>query len=110
MARNTLADSVHGGPGDGYDISEFFPTADHGSILITSRLQVLTDLGTSFPIQKLGTKDAIELLLQRSDVTAFAGCLDGLPLAIVIVGAYMHETGTNISEYLQYYQKSWHDL
>ncbi|CRG88502.1 Nephrocystin-3 [Talaromyces islandicus] len=116
---------VHDGTDDGYDIGEFFPTADHGSILITSRLQILTDLGISFPIQKLKTKDAIELLLQSSgisiqktireeeigaDAIALAGRLDGLPLAIVIAGAYMHETGTSISEYLQYYQKSWHDL
>jgi hypothetical protein len=29
----------------GYDISEFFPKADHGSILITSRLQRFTEHG-----------------------------------------------------------------
>jgi hypothetical protein len=58
--------SVHGGPGDGYDISDFFPATDHGSILITSRLQSLTELGESFPIKKLEYKDAIRLLLQRS--------------------------------------------
>jgi hypothetical protein len=55
---------VHGGPGDGYDINEFFPKADHGSILITSRLQSLTELGKSFPIQRLESKDAIQLLLR----------------------------------------------
>jgi hypothetical protein len=41
---------VHGGSGDGYDIYEFFPKPDHGSILITSRMQSLTELGKSFPI------------------------------------------------------------
>ena len=52
--------------GDAYDIAEFFPGADHGSILITSRLQRLTELGKSFPIPRLDLKDAIQLLLQSS--------------------------------------------
>jgi hypothetical protein len=59
--------SIHS---DGYDISEFFPTADHGSILITSRLQRLTELGKSFPIQRLESKDAIQLLIQSSGLSA----------------------------------------
>ncbi|QKX64835.1 uncharacterized protein TRUGW13939_12011 [Talaromyces rugulosus] len=85
----------------------------------------LTELGESFPIQKLEYKDAIQLLLQRSslpvpdlirteevdqDVIALADRLDKLPLAIVIAGAYMRETGTSISEYLDHYQKSWRNL
>ncbi|OXV05569.1 hypothetical protein Egran_06663 [Elaphomyces granulatus] len=53
-----------------YDIYEFFPTADHGSILITSRLQRLTELGMSFPIQRLEPGDAIQLLLQSSGLSA----------------------------------------
>jgi hypothetical protein len=52
--------------GDAYDIAEFFPGADHGSILITSRLQGLTELGKSFPIPRLDMTDAIQLLLQSS--------------------------------------------
>lgn len=48
----------------GFDIKDFFPNADHGSILITSRLQRLTEIGKSFPIEKLATKDASQLLLQ----------------------------------------------
>jgi hypothetical protein len=59
-----------GGAGDGYDIHEFFPKADHGSILITSRLQKLTELGKSFPVQRLESKDAIQLLLQSSGLSA----------------------------------------
>jgi hypothetical protein len=36
--------------------------------------------------------------------------LGGLPLAIVIAGAFMRQTGTSITEYLQYYTESWSDL
>jgi hypothetical protein len=60
---------VNGPIGDAYDIFEFFPGADHGSILITSRLQGLTELGKSFPIHRLDSKNAIELLLQSSHLS-----------------------------------------
>ncbi|OQD61046.1 hypothetical protein PENPOL_c019G04134, partial [Penicillium polonicum] len=110
---------------DAYDPVEFFPGADHGSILITSRLQRLTELGKAFPIHRLDLKDAIQLLLQSShlsmkntakelernpDTVALASRLDGLPLAIVIAGAFIRETGTDITEYLQYYTESWSEL
>jgi hypothetical protein len=53
----------------GYDISEFFPKADHGSIMITSRVKRLFEVGKSFPVEKLTQKDATQLLLQS------IGCL-----------------------------------
>lgn len=62
--------SVDSGVGDAYDIGEFFPGADHGSILITSRLQRLIELGKSFPMKRLDSKDAIQLLLQSSRLSA----------------------------------------
>lgn len=43
-------------------------------------------------------------------VNNLAGRLGGLPLAIVIAGAFIRETGTSIREYLQYYNESWNDL
>ncbi|KAE8390738.1 hypothetical protein BDV23DRAFT_183253 [Aspergillus alliaceus] len=113
------------GHGDcGYDIYEFFPKADHGSIIITSRLQGLTELGKSFPVQKLMHKDAIQLLLQSStfsaediartgaeqDIIDLASLLDGLSLAIVIAGAFMRQTGTNFKEYTELYRTSWFNL
>ncbi|CAI7645854.1 unnamed protein product [Penicillium manginii] len=116
--------SVNSGIGDKYDIRAFFPSADHGSIIITSRLSGLTELGKSFPICKLDRAEAIQLLLQNSglsaittadledspDTLALASRLDGLPLAIIIAAAFMRQTGTSISEYLQYYEDSWSDL
>jgi tetratricopeptide (TPR) repeat protein len=36
--------------------------------------------------------------------------LGGLPLAIVLAGSYMHETGISPSKYLELYHKSWKDL
>lgn len=53
------------GNNGGYDIKEFFPKADHGSILITSRLRRLMELGKSFPIERLTRKDASNLFLQN---------------------------------------------
>ncbi|KAJ5281307.1 hypothetical protein N7478_006679 [Penicillium angulare] len=116
---------VNSAVGDTYDIGKFFPTVDHGSILITSRLPELTELGESFPMHKLHSKEAIQLLLKNSglskgntvkeltgdpDTLTLADCLDGLPLAIIIAAAYMRETGTSITQYLRYYQESWSNL
>jgi hypothetical protein len=44
------------------------------------------------------------------DVLVLASRLDGLPLAIVMAGSFMRETGTSITEFLQYYQEAWFDL
>lgn len=54
----------------GYDVCKFFPKADHGSIIITSRLQKLGELGKSFPVLRLVQQDAIELLQQSGGFSA----------------------------------------
>ncbi|KAL4759686.1 uncharacterized protein BDW70DRAFT_161387 [Aspergillus foveolatus] len=105
----------------GYDICEFFPKVDHGSIIITSRAQGVVEVGKPFPIGKLIQKDATRLLLQSSgfltqevtqveieqDILSLVNQLDGLSLAIVLAGAFMRETGTGIRDYLQFYRNSW---
>ncbi|KAJ5472033.1 hypothetical protein N7539_008602 [Penicillium diatomitis] len=55
---------------DAYVIGEFFPTADHGSILLTSRLQRLTKLGKSFQLNILDSKETTQLLLQSAYLPA----------------------------------------
>ncbi|KAJ5432895.1 uncharacterized protein N7458_012051 [Penicillium daleae] len=49
-------------------------------------------------------------LLDFKDTVTLANRLDRLPLAIVIAGAFMRETGTNIAEYLLYYHEYWSEL
>ncbi|KAL4803886.1 hypothetical protein BDV18DRAFT_144608 [Aspergillus unguis] len=105
-----------------YDIGQFFPPADHGSILITSRLLKLTELGKSFPLEKLDQGHATELLLESAgaelrglknvsqDITDLVESLDGLPLAITLAGVFIRETGTSFRKYLEYYRDSWHSL
>lgn len=44
------------------------------------------------------------------DLITLANRFDGLPLAIVIAGAFKRQTGTSAIEYLHYYRKSWSDL
>lgn len=39
-------------------------------------------------------------MLTYVDILTLANRLDGLPLGIVIAGAFMRETGTTITEYL----------
>ncbi|KAL4921410.1 hypothetical protein BDW62DRAFT_174633 [Aspergillus aurantiobrunneus] len=113
------------GTDDGYDVAHFFPPANHGSILITSRLLKLSELGESFPLEKLNPTHATQLLLQsmgyihrgleeaktsKKVIRDLVDHLDGLPLAISLAGTYIGETGTSVSKYIQRYRESWHSL
>ncbi|KAL4744554.1 hypothetical protein BDW72DRAFT_208926 [Aspergillus terricola var. indicus] len=86
-----------------YNIYKFFPRADHESIIITSRLQILTELGMSFPVQKLLPKDATQLLLQSSGFSTKDILRMGAQ-QVVIAGAFMRQTGTTVKEYLELYR------
>ncbi|KAJ5546496.1 hypothetical protein N7494_004081 [Penicillium frequentans] len=122
-----IGDDELDGVGNAYDIQKFFPATDHGSILITSRLPGLIEefKAKSVLINRLASSEAIRLLLKNSglsedstskdlkgsvDTLALAHRLDGLPLAIVIAAAFMRQTGTSITQYLEFYQESWSDL
>ncbi|KKZ68560.1 hypothetical protein EMCG_01008 [[Emmonsia] crescens] len=106
-----------------YDIREFFPSTDHGSILITSRLSKTAELGTSFSVQKLPEYSAIELLQKCSGteknlehatpapgLRELALRLDGLPLAIVVAGSFIRCTGMSFEKYLRNYNDFWYEL
>ncbi|KAI4136790.1 MAG: hypothetical protein LQ341_005446, partial [Variospora aurantia] len=103
--------------GQAYDVTSFLPAADHGSILITTRLPSLGEIGKSIEVTRLGNDQALELLSNRSgldpslsDMNKLVQRLGNLPLALVQAGTYMRETKTGCSKYLDLYQKSWTDL
>ncbi|KAI4287728.1 MAG: hypothetical protein L6R35_003007 [Caloplaca aegaea] len=103
--------------GQAYNVRSFLPAADHGSILITTRLPSLGELGKSIEVTRLGNDQALELLSDRSglhrslsDMNKLFERLGNLPLALVQAGTYMRETQTSCSKYLDLYQKSWTDL
>lgn len=49
-----------------YNILSFLPSGDHGSILITTRLRSLSEIGPSREIKRLNLEQAVELLSNRS--------------------------------------------
>jgi hypothetical protein len=60
-----------------YDIAQYFPRSDTGSIIITTRLQRLVSLGSAVLLRKLDVLDSLLILekhvrrnLRRSDSQA----------------------------------------
>jgi tetratricopeptide (TPR) repeat protein len=82
---------------EGYDIAEFFPPADHGSIIITTRLAQLRELGKSYPVKKLSTEEAVELLINSSGYTCETS-LD--PGELLPLRAYLTLAGIVLLHYI----------
>ena len=115
----------------GFDVKKFFPTADHGSILITSRLASLQQLGTDIKLEPVDDAQGASILENSLGQSTEGECnwqqivrtvsnawgklgslelvklLQGLPLAINQAGSYMRTTGTNVSEYIELYDQVW---
>ncbi|KAI4264895.1 MAG: hypothetical protein L6R42_000009 [Xanthoria sp. 1 TBL-2021] len=100
-----------------FDIVSFLPPADHGSVLITTRLPSLRGMGKSTEVGSLKLDQAQELLSHHSnlhpsshDMTNLIQRLGYLPFALVQAGTYMHKTKTGCSKYLDLYEASWTQL
>ncbi|KAK5459541.1 hypothetical protein LTS15_003670 [Exophiala xenobiotica] len=101
-----------------YDIGRYFPGADHGSILVTTRLGELEQRGTAgMKLQKVNDDlaKAIFRTWYTRDFDANHGSqllklLNGLPLALTQAAAYMQQTGTNFTQYINLYNNQWKDL
>ncbi|GLA08887.1 hypothetical protein AnigIFM60653_010686 [Aspergillus niger] len=107
------------------DIEKWLPTADHGSIIVTTRSQHFADSGMiAHPLKPISFEEALQLLTGEpgpGDSTysrcqndpsceALARRLHGLPLALALAGSYIHRTGMSCSKYLEYYQREWCSL
>ncbi|KAF2633107.1 hypothetical protein BU25DRAFT_487441 [Macroventuria anomochaeta] len=101
---------------EAYNVEEYLPEADHGSVLITTRLRHLGQLGEQWEVKKVDKKQAQAIFKtwygkgvdQEGD--ELLGLLDGLPLALAQAAAYMNETGTGFDTYTRLYREQWREL
>lgn len=103
-------------------VIDFLPSGDNGHILLTTRAQATGGVASSIAIEKMGQEEGILLLLRRAgylapdapleqaseeqqtQARAITEAMGGLPLALDQVGAYIEETGCNLSDYLELYR------
>ncbi|KAK5246710.1 hypothetical protein LTR20_007356 [Exophiala xenobiotica] len=101
-----------------YDIGRYFPEADHGSILVTTRLGELEQQGTvGKKLRKVDASLAEAMFRQwyTGEFNVDMGSrliklLDGLPLALTQAAAYIQQTRTSFAQYINLYNTQWKDL
>ncbi|MGH2479442.1 MAG: NB-ARC domain-containing protein, partial [Ktedonobacteraceae bacterium] len=104
-------------------LRSFLPSSHQGSILLTTRLQAVGTLAQQVPVEPLTREEGLTFLLQRakllqpgmmpthlapadvSTAQAVVEVMDGLPLALDQVGAYIEETQCGLESYLQQYHQ-----
>ncbi|KAI9659662.1 MAG: hypothetical protein M1829_006570 [Trizodia sp. TS-e1964] len=100
-----------------YDVREYFFGANHGFVLITTKLAQLEQLGGSQQVNKVDRAQAQEILESWSRKELYPvesgrlfSLLDGLPLAIAQAGAYLQQSGVSLGTYLTFYKQQWKEL
>ncbi|KAJ5161709.1 hypothetical protein N7492_007101 [Penicillium capsulatum] len=99
-----------------FKISDFFPPAPHGDILVTTRRPGLVT-GITLDIEPLqNIEDGLAILKTRSKregvesdphAKRLAKRLAGLPLALATAGTYLLRSALTFECYLQEYEKRW---
>jgi tetratricopeptide (TPR) repeat protein len=100
--------------------SDFLPTGDDGHILLTTQAQALGTIAHAIEVEKMDMEEGTLLLLRRAKLVepdasltlaqAIVVTMDGLPLALDQVGAYIEETACGLTHYWSLYQKRKADL
>ncbi|PSN58931.1 hypothetical protein BS50DRAFT_316695, partial [Corynespora cassiicola Philippines] len=96
-----------------YDVKVYFPHADHGSILITSRLANLQRHGSGVRVGAVDTEQARAILENSAGKTIedmILQRLSGLPLALTQAGSYMQQTNLSALAYAEHYDEIWERL
>ena len=104
-------------------VSGFIPPAHDGHIILTTRVQAMSQLAQRFEVETLQPETAVLFLLKRSTLIAsdtslehvspmeraaaleIARELGYLPLALDQAGAYMEESQLNLKSYLNLYRR-----
>jgi tetratricopeptide (TPR) repeat protein len=102
---------------------EFLPSGGKGHLLLTTRAHAIGPLASGIEVEKLDSQQGMLLLLRRANVlkldasledapladrTAAAAIveeMDGLPLALDQAGAFIEETQSSVTDYLQRYRQ-----
>jgi tetratricopeptide (TPR) repeat protein len=102
---------------------DFLPSTSAGHILLTTRAQAMGRMAQRIEIEKMEPNEGALFLLRRAKIiepdapisTAsdfdrakareISKLLDGLPLALDQAGAYIEETGSGLSGYLERYRR-----
>ncbi|ORY02205.1 hypothetical protein BCR34DRAFT_493307 [Clohesyomyces aquaticus] len=106
---------AQGGDPDAYDVKRYLSGADHGSVLVTTRLARLEQLGDSQQLGKVSKEQGQAIFEswykeRHAEGEQLLTLLDGLPLAIAQAGAYLQESGVGLTTYLRFYEHQWRKL
>ena len=103
-------------------VRTILPSMARGHILLTTRTQTTGNIAQRIDLEKMTLEEGALFLLRRTKILAqdaslqdastadcqrakaIAEVLDGLPLALDQAGAYIEESGCNLSNYLYRYQ------
>ena len=109
-------------------LADYLPLYSSGDVLLTTRLQALGTLAQSIEVEKMGPDEGVMFLLRRTKILSadaeldqstrenqetaveIVTALDGLPLALDQVGAYIEETHCSLAHYLILYGTSRKEL
>src|SRR5215472_964271 len=104
-------------------LTDFLPVRGQGYLLLTTRAQATGKLAQSLSVEKMELSEGMQFVLRRAKMLApeepldnvsaavrkaaqqLVQELDGLPLALDQAGAYIEDTGTSLSEYLELYRR-----
>ncbi|KAL2016678.1 hypothetical protein VTK56DRAFT_3180 [Thermocarpiscus australiensis] len=117
MFDNVDQDVDQGSETGAYDVRRYLP-GDYGSVLITTRLLQLAQLGESTRLRKVDEQLAKAIFQQWRGAEGamdkpgrkLLGLLDGLPLALAQAASYIRDTGLDTTSYVRLYKQQWDDL
>ena len=104
-------------------VEDVLPAEVAGHVIVTTRAQATGSVAENLTVAKLDQVEGILLLLRRAKLLApdapldnasrllytqartIVQALDGFPLALDQAGAYLEETGCNLTDYLMLYER-----
>ncbi|KAK7533196.1 uncharacterized protein J3D65DRAFT_73498 [Phyllosticta citribraziliensis] len=102
-----------------YDLDEYLPRAEHGSILITSRFRSVGQRFEDLQVDSVTDQEACAILNANARSPTprdsnywrpLINRLEGLPLALALAGSYIGQLGMSVNDYLDLYNSSWPEL